>query len=334
MNMNFSKLGLVLRGMAMGIAEVIPGVSGGTIAFITGIYKTLLDSIKAVDHNFLKLLFKFRLGEMWSRLNGNFLLWLFAGMIAGILIGVFGVTYLLEHYPEVLWGLFFGLILASVPLMLSQMKEKTGISIVLFILGAFIAYAITSLSPSEGSTNYMYVFVAGVIAISALVLPGISGSFILLLMGLYTTIIPTLKSFLKTQDFSDFSLLAVFGLGCITGLVVFSRIVSAAFEKYHDPTIALLSGFMLGSLNKIWPWRNPLTILNKDNGSFISLDRTNISEYNFLDEGIKIVKENNVFPADYFFDSRLPMVIIAFILGLILIFLLSRSGLIKASSTS
>lgn len=317
----------------MGIAEVIPGVSGGTIAFITGIYKTLLKSIKAVDHNFLGLLLKFRLGEMWSRVNGPFLLWLFGGMLGGVLVGVFGVSYMLEQYPEVLWALFFGLILASVPLMLSQIKTRTGLSLALFMIGAIIAFGITSLSPYQGSSSYLYVFAAGAIAISALVLPGISGSFILLLMGLYTTIIPTLKSFLKTQDLSDFILLSVFGLGCLTGLVVFSRFVSAAFEKYHDGTIAVLSGFMLGSLNKIWPWRNPETILQKDTGAFISLDKTNISNFNLLDESLKIVSENNVFPSDYFFESRLPMVIVAFILGLLLIFLLFRSGVIKETES-
>ncbi len=330
--MNFSKLGLILRGMAMGVAEVIPGVSGGTIAFITGIYKALLDSIKAVDHNFIGLLLGFRIKEMWAKINGNFLLWLIGGMLGGILVGVFGVTYLLEQYPEVLWGLFFGLILASVPLMLSQMKNKSGNAILLFVLGAIIAYGVTSLSPSEGSTNYLYVFAAGVIAISALVLPGISGSFILLLMGLYTTIIPTLKNFLKTQDLSDFILLAVFGMGCLTGLLGFSRLVSAAFEKYHDATIAVLSGFMLGSLNKIWPWRNPVTILNKDKASFISLDKTSISDYDLLDDGIKIVKEDNVFPSDYFFEPRILLVMLAFLLGLFLIFLLSRSNLSKVDS--
>lgn len=318
----------------MGIAEIIPGVSGGTIAFITGIYQTLLDSIKAIDHNLIGLLFKFRFKEIWKKINGNFLLWLFSGMIGGILVGVFGVSYLLENYPEVLWALFFGLILASVPLMLSQMTGWNMPAILLFILGAIIAYGVTSLSPSQGSTNYAYVFVAGVIAISALVLPGISGSFMLLLMGLYTTIIPTLKSFLKSPELSEFILLAVFGLGCLTGLMVFSRLISAAFSKFQNATIALLSGFMLGSLNKIWPWRNPTRLLDKDSASFIDVNSATINDYDLLEEAIKIVKEQNVLPGEYFFDARTVPVIIAFFLGLLAIFLLHKSGVMNKAKTS
>lgn len=318
----------------MGIAEIIPGVSGGTIAFITGIYKTLLDSIKAIDHNLIGLLFKFRFKEIWNKINGNFLLWLFSGMVGGILVGVFGVSYLLENYPEVLWALFFGLILASVPLMLSQMTGWNMPAVLLFILGAIIAYGVTSLSPSQGSTNYAYVFVAGVIAISALVLPGISGSFMLLLMGLYTTIIPTLKSFLKSPELSEFILLAVFGLGCLTGLMVFSRLISAAFSKFQNATIALLSGFMLGSLNKIWPWRNPTRLLDKDSASFIDVNSANINNYDLLGEAIKIVKEQNVLPGEYFFDARTVPVIIAFLIGLLAIFLLHKSGVMNKAKTS
>ena len=314
----------------MGIAEVIPGVSGGTIAFITGIYKALLDSIKSADHHMLGSLLKFRLKDVWARINGPFLFWLFAGMFGGIVIGVFGVTYFLEHYPEVLWGLFFGLILASIPVMLGQISSGLDIrNIVLFLLGAGIAYYVTCLSPSAGSTNFLYVYVAGVIAISALVLPGISGSFMLLIMGLYTTIIPTLKSFLKSPEVSEFTLLAVFGLGILTGLVVFSRLVSAAFERYHNQTIAMLSGFMLGSLNKIWPWRNPKLILDKTSQQFIELDRTSVTKYDLLSDDIKIVKESNVFPEQYFFDDRLALVVVAIAIGILLMYGLHKSGLMK-----
>lgn len=328
--MEFSKLGLIVRGMAMGVAEVIPGVSGGTIAFITGIYKTLLDSIKSADHHMIGYLLKFRLKDIWDRLNGPFLLWLFSGMMGGIIVGVFGVTFLLENYPEVLWGFFFGLILASVPVMLSLVDSAFDVkNILLFLCGAATAYFVTCLSPSEGSSNYLYIYAAGVIAISALVLPGVSGSFMLLIMGLYTTIIPTLKSFLKSPELSEFVLLAVFGLGILTGLVVFSRIVSAAFEKYHDRTIAILSGFMLGSLNKIWPWRNPALILDKDSQKFIELNRTTVHDYDLLSEDIKIVSETNVFPSEYFFDDRLIFVIPALLTGIFLMYGLHRSGLMK-----
>ncbi len=321
--MTISKLGLVCRGMAMGIAEVIPGVSGGTIAFITGIYKTLIDSIKAVDKEFLTAVTKFRFREAWALINGPFLLWLIIGMATGVIVGVFGVSYVLEAYPEILWSLFFGLILASVPYMLSKLERRSLSSIVLLIVGALIAYGITTIPPSEGSTSLVYLFFGGVIAISALVLPGISGSFILLLMGLYTTVIPTIKSFLESQQLDDFIMLAVFGMGCITGLLVFSRIVSAAFEKYHDATLALLSGFMLGSLNKIWPWRNPTRILNKDTGNILDIGPDRIS--NFVNqEGIKILSEQSVFPANYYTEPQALLCHIAFFIGLIIIFFLSR----------
>jgi len=255
-------------------------------------------------------------------------------MGVGALAGIFGISYFLENYPEVLWSLFFGLILASVPLMLTQIKSRSSVVIVLFVLGSVIAYGITSLSPSQGSTNYLYVYIAGAIAISALVLPGISGSFMLLLMGLYTTIIPTMKEFLQSPELSEFILLAVFGLGCLTGLTLFSRLVSAAFEKYHDPTIALMSGFMFGSLNKIWPWRNPQTLLDKETGAFIDVDSSNYGNYDLLSENIKIVKESNVFPSSYFYDARSTMVLLAFLVGLFLIYLLYKTDLMSKSNNS
>ena len=325
--MKFTKIGLMMRGAAMGVAEVIPGVSGGTIAFITGIYHELLNSIKAVDHHLLGMIVKLKFGKAFESVNGGFLLWLFAGMLGGILIGIFGVTYFLENYPEVLWSLFFGLILASIPLMLSQIKIKGPSNVGLFLIGALIAYGITSLSPTEGSTSYVYVYVAGAISISALVLPGISGSFMLLLLGLYTTIIPTIKEFLKSPELSEFLLLAVFGLGCLTGLTLFSRLVSAAFEKYHDLTIALLSGFMLGSLNKIWPWRNPQILLDKETNAFLDVSSANYSEYNLLSENIKVLKEQNVFPSTYYYEPRTILVIAAFIVGILLIYFLSKLNL-------
>lgn len=312
--------------MAMGIAEVIPGVSGGTIAFITGIYKTLLDSIKSADHHAFKDLIRFNFSGLWTRLNGSFLIYVIGGMAIGVLIGVFGVTHLLDAYPEALWGFFFGLIIASIPLMFSQMHQKKLKYLIPFLIGALIAYGITSINPAAGSTNYFYIFMAGVIAISALVLPGISGSFILLLLGLYVVIIPTIKSFLDSPSLSEFILLSVFALGCIVGLVVFSRLVTKAFDKYHDGTIALMSGFMLGSLNKIWPWRNPTSIMNKDSGGVTQLETTDLQNLDLSAHNIKIYTENNVLPQDYFTDPQLMIVILAFLGGLTIIGILGFKG--------
>lgn len=322
--MRFSKIGLVLRGMMMGIAEVMPGVSGGTIAFVTGIYQTLLDSIKGIGPDMAKSIVRFDIKAVWQQVNGPFLLWLLIGMLAGVVTGVVGVSYLLEQYPEVIWSLFFGLVLGSVPYMLSQLRHRSAGTIVSFVIGAIIAFGITSISPVAGSLNYGYVFIGGVIAICALVLPGISGSFILLLMGLYTTIIPTLKDFLDSPELSEFMLLAVFGLGCLTGLMVFSRVVSAAFEKFYNTTIAVLSGFLLGSLNKIWPWRNPTSLLNKDTGQRINVDASTIGHYDLHAKGIKVMDEVNVLPDVYFGEPRVMLVGLAFVLGLVLIYLLSK----------
>ncbi len=321
--MNFSKGGLILRGIAMGIAEVIPGVSGGTIAFITGIYKKLLESITAINLKTLRLIFKGNIVEVFKRVNGAFLVFLFVGMIIGVLGGVFGISYFLENYPEIIWGLFFGLILASVPYMLGHITKKSTSNIFLMLLAASGAYLITCLVPAAGSENYIYIFFGGTLAICALVLPGISGSFILLLLGLYSLIIPTLKTFLQSPNLDSFVILACFGCGCLFGLVFFSRLVSAAFEKHHDPTIAILSGFMLGSLNKIWPWRNPDWILDKSNGKLHQIGHESSASINDF-EDYKIVSELNVLPNAYDGNANIILVFTAFLIGILIVFLLYK----------
>lgn len=320
--MNIKRTGVVLRGVAMGIAEVIPGVSGGTIAFITGIYRTLIDSITAVDIQFIKMVLKGDFHLAAAKINFGFLMSLFFGMVGGLILTVFGVSYLLENYPEPLWGFFFGLILASIPLMLSQLTRRQWSYTLIFILGAVVAYGVTSLSPVPSSTNYFYIYFAGCIAICALVLPGISGSFILLLLGLYSVIVPGFKSFLQSPSTDEFLILAAFGLGCITGLAVISRIVKRAFEKYKNHTLALLSGFMLGSLNKIWPWRNIRKVLDETSGQIVdvSVDAAVLTKL----EKYKILFETNVLPQNYSDDPKVLLVILSFIAGLALIYSLSR----------
>ena len=315
----FFKISLMLKGAAMGVAEVIPGVSGGTIAFITGIYEDLINSIKSVDQYVISDILKFRISKVWKAVNGPFLLNLIIGMVIGLLAGIVGVTKLLHSEPEILWALFFGLIVGSIPLMFSIIKKKSAFNVIPFIVSAIAAYLITSISPAEGSTNLFYIFIAGIIAISAFVLPGISGSFILLLMGLYTVIIPTIKSFLESPELSEFILLSVFALGCLIGLALFSRLVSAAFKNYHDLTIAIMSGFMFGSLNKIWPWRNPTEILNKSDQSVTLVNDSNISTIDVMADDIKIIDESNVLPEAYFSDPQTTYVIIAFIVGILIV---------------
>ncbi len=312
------------KGMLMGIAEAIPGVSGGTIALITGIYFRLIAAIKRFDFSVFKLFKEEGFKATYQKLDGSFLLSLTLGMLVGLLSGVFGVSYLLEHYPEPLWSFFFGLILASCFYIIKQIQGVGIKEIVLLILGAIIAFGITSISPVQGSDNLVFVFFAGMIAISALILPGISGSFILLILGLYTVIITTLKGFLSAPSFDSFVLLTVFSMGCLTGLVLFSRVLSWTFKHYEKPTLALLTGFMFGSLNKIWPWRMPVKILDKDQGSittFVESQHTNILN----NDAFKILSEIKVLPGDYGIGTpKTGLCIIAVIVGVLTVLVMSK----------
>lgn len=259
------KLLLSLKGMTMGIAEVIPGISGGTIAFITGIYEELLDSIRSFTPALIIVFRNQGLSGVWKRINGNFLIALLAGMVAGLGIGIFGISYLLEHYPLLLWAFFFGLILASVFYVGMQILKWRWIEVLLLIIGTVLAYMITIAAPAQGIDALWFVFVSGAIAICALILPGLSGSFILLLMGMYSYIIPTVKDAIKTLATDKLIVVGVFAAGCLTGLLTFSHVLSWMFKRFRGQTLALLTGFLIGSLNKVWPWQQVVsTRLNSD----------------------------------------------------------------------
>jgi len=323
--MSNNKLSLVLKGAAMGIAEVIPGVSGGTIAFITGIYEDLINTIKSFGPEAYNGFKEGGVKGLWVAINGPFLITLMSGMFIGILIGIFGVTYLLDTYPEPLWGFFFGLIIASAIVIGKEIKSWNWQKALVFLIGVVVAYGITVISPTEGSTNPLYIFIAGVIAISALMLPGISGSFILLLMGMYTIIVPTAKNFIKNQDSGSFILLSIFAGGCLVGMLGFSRVLSWLFKSYKEMSFALLTGFLIGALNKVWPWRNVSEILNKETGERLKV--LDLSNYAQLDpENIKIIHEINVSPTNYMMGE--PFVIITILCtfaGFIGVLLLERS---------
>ena len=310
-----------LKGLAMGIAEVIPGVSGGTIAFITGIYERLLLAIKSFNFEAFRVIKNSGFKGLWKHIDGAFLFSLFVGMGVGIVFGVNVITLILEAYPEMLWAFFFGLIVASAIYIFKQITNWTWVEILLLILGSFIAYVVTVITPVSGSLSYPYVFFAGMIAICALILPGVSGSFMLVLLGLYTTIIPLLKEFLSSFDFALLPVLIVFGLGCIVGLFSFARIVSYSYKNFRNQTLALLTGFMIGSLNKIWPWRNPLLALD-ESGNQLSIDLNNLPNF----EHVKIIKEVNVLPASYFDTPHVLGVVISLLIGFGIVFLLERLG--------
>lgn len=312
---------LVLKGMAMGMAEVVPGVSGGTIAFITGIYEQLLASIKQVlGPEAWRTWRQSGFAAAWQQINGNFILFLLSGMAVGIIVGVFGVTYLLDNYPVPLWAFFFGLIVASAIYIGRQVGQWRVPEIAAVVIGTAVAYAITMASPTEGSTQLLMVFGAGALAISALILPGISGSFILLLLGMYTIIIPTLKNALSTLESDSLVIMAVFAFGCLLGLATFSRVLTWTFKHYRRPTLALLTGFMIGSLNKIWPWRQPVLGLTEE-GETVTIAPGMIVD--------KVIKEANLLPSDYAAQVGEPFLVaavMAIIAGLALVLVLERVG--------
>lgn len=251
---------LFLKGMAMGAADVIPGVSGGTIAFITNIYETLIHSLSQFDVRAIHLLLKGQFKDFWSHINGTFLTVLFAGIFTSILSLAALLSHTLETYPIQLWSFFFGLVFASIFIVGKQVQQWKLFTLISFALGAAVAFWITSLPAVAGSTSYGYLILCGALAICAMILPGISGSFILLLLGAYATVLEAIAD-------REWAIIAAVGIGAAGGLLSFTRILKWVFAKYHDLTVALLSGFLLGSLNKIWPWKEVLVTFTKHPGT-------------------------------------------------------------------
>ena len=313
-----------LKGVAMGLAEVIPGVSGGTIAFITGIYERLINAIKAFGPSLLTTFRDEGFVGLWRTIDGRFLLSLLVGMAVGIVVGVFGLSYLLDNYPPVVWAFFFGLIIASAIYIGRQIEQWKLGEILLLLLGTAIAYGITIISPANGSESLFFVFISGAIAISALILPGISGSFILLLMGMYTFIISdTLKPALKTLAPDKLLTMGVFALGCLLGVGTLSRLLSWTFKNFRSLTLATLTGFMLGSLNKIWPWRNATEWLRDAAGNIV-MD----------DDGLmpkKTLLEDNVLPSAYEGEPFVLLAVLFMIIGFASVFLIERMGRTETS---
>ena len=266
---------ITLKGLAMGAVEVVPGVSSGTIALITGIYEELLLTIK----NFpvaIKDLFKnkFDLKLFWKNVNGNFLLALFLGMGMGVLSLAKFTKYMLEHYPVPMWSFFFGLVLASVWFVLKEVKKWKPTYFSLFAVGVIVGFLITILSPAETPEDLWFIFLSGAIAICAMMLPGISGSFILLLLGKYQYVLTALTE-------GNIPVILTFISGAVIGIISFSHFLSWLLKNYHAVTIFFLGGVMFGSLNKIWPWKKVVETAVKPNGEVVP------------------VVENNILPATY-----------------------------------
>lgn len=265
---------LLLKGIAMGAADVVPGVSGGTIAFITGIYEELLATIAGINLTTFKTLKTDGVKGFWKAINGNFLLPLIFGIAISIISLAHAVTYALENHPLLVWGFFFGLVVASTIVVGKTIKKWNFKLFVSLILGAAFAFWITTLNPGEGSSQSWYIFVSGVLAICAMILPGISGAFILLLLGSYNTILTAIKSL-------DVTTAAIFAIGCVTGLLSISKLLSWAFKHYHNLMISVLTGFLIGSLNKLWPWKNTISTRVNSHGEIVPFIQQNVSPLDF-----------------------------------------------------
>ena len=288
---------LTLKGMAMGAADVVPGVSGGTIAFIAGIYDELINSIKSINMHSLKLLFTGKIAAFWKAVNGNFLF----ALLLGIAISVFSlaklITYLLLNEPVLVWSFFFGLVLASTWFVTKDIKGWNWKTVAGFVGGAVIASYITVATPAETSTNLMFIFLCGAIAICAMILPGISGSFILVLLGKYFYVMEAVKTL-------DLVVLGVFAFGAALGITSFSRVLSYALKNFRNITLSVLSGFMLGSLNKVWPWKEVEKLVS---------------------DGHEVMIEHNIAP-----NTEVAEAVVLMLIGFILVYVLEKISAKKA----
>lgn len=292
-----SSVRLVLTGFAMGLADLIPGVSGGTIAFISGIYEELLYSIKVASGQALKLLLKGQIMEAIKIVPFKFLIPLFIGIFGAIFSLANLLSYLLVEHPTYVFSLFFGLVLASTWLVLKRVVKWDTSDIIGFIVAAVGAYILVGSVPVSTPNSLPMIFLSGMIAICAMILPGISGSFILLLLGKYDQILGAAKDF-------DIITLSVFATGCVVGIAFFSRLLSWLFSKHHDISVAILAGFMLGSVRKIWPWKEVL-----------------VTRINSHGEEVPFI-EKNIIPQSL--DSQTLLALALMIVGLGIIILLDR----------
>ena len=263
MKSNKSTLGIYLKGIAMGIADLVPGVSGGTIALITNIYEDLITSINHVNAKQILALFGANRKTSWQNINGPFLLPLFLGIATSILFLSSIIGFFLEYHALALWSFFFGLIFASSILICKDVKQWSPSTIIGLIIGGLISFLISFLSPAESTQALPYLFLCGMLMIIAMILPGISGAFILVLLGAYETALETIE-LVRSFHMLGFLNLLAFGLGAITGLKLFAHWVGKLYLNYRNLLLATMSGFMFGSLYKVWPWKQFINVENRD----------------------------------------------------------------------
>ena len=292
---------IAFKGLAMGAADAVPGVSGGTIAFISGIYEELISTISNVNGSLFKTLFSKGFKAFWQQANGNFLLALLSGIIVSFVSFMKLAKYLLEFHPVLIWSFFFGLIVASIYFVGKQITKWNVTSVLALIIGAVIAFYISKIPSLGTNENPWFLFIAGAIAICAMILPGISGSFILIILGAYKTLSHAIHDI-------DIKKIIIFGSGALVGLLSFSHVLKWLFKHYHNVTLALLTGFIFGSLNKVWPWKKTLTWHTNSKGIESPLLQESVSPLSF--EG----------------DSQLAVAVVLMIVGFLTIFILERLG--------
>ena len=290
-------VGLVLRGFAMGSADVVPGVSGGTMAFILGIYEELIDSIRMVGQPaFWQTALSLRIKDAIEMINLRFLIAVFSGIVLAVLTLAQGLEWMLHNQPVLLWSFFFGLVLASVVVVGKSIKKWNISLMAATFIAAVVAFVIVGLVPLETPNSWWFLFISGACAICAMILPGISGAFILVLLGKYQYILGAVND-------RDIVTIAFVGAGAILGLVTFAQLLGWLFKRYHDLTVALLIGLMIGSLRKIWPWKEVLEFIERKG------------------EIIPIVERNILPPA---LDGEFAFALALAVVGFVLVFVLDR----------
>jgi len=289
---------ITLKGIAMGAADVVPGVSGGTIAFISGIYEELVSSINNINLTLFHTLKKEGFNAAWKQLNGNFLLALFIGIFISLFSLATLVSWFLENQPILLWSFFFGLVFASIFFVGKAIEKWNFVTILMLIIGAAVAYFITTLPPNENVDSLPYLFLSGAVAVCAMILPGISGAFILVLLGSYQTILEAVHE-------KDVKVVATVAVGAIFGLLSFARLLKWMFKNFKNQTLAILTGFILGSLPKIWPWKKVLATKT-------------------FGDKIIVIDEKNISPFAFESDNQLLFAILLAVIGFSLIFILEK----------
>lgn len=302
----------------MGAADVVPGVSGGTIAFISGIYEELIKTIDSLDLGIITTARERGVKAAWREYNLSFLFALVLGIGISIVSFARLISYLLDNEPIILWSFFFGLVIASIVYIVGQITKWNLLTVAGLLAGAVISYYVTIAEPATSPDSYWFLLLSGFIAIIAMILPGISGAFILLLMGSYHAVIGSINEFTTALFSLDWNgalsaatKLATFAVGALLGIKLFSKVLTWMFDNYKNITLALLTGFMIGSLNKIWPWKEVLSTYTNSHNEEVP------------------VLEKSILPGNYDGDPQILSAVVACIVGFLLIFLLEKLAVRK-----